>query len=269
MKALQQRTVPVELLLEASAKAVYPDRLEYLRHDQTETLSAATVIWTVGNMTHPLIKTLSVAEEGRDRQGRLLVTPTLQLPQFPDVFAAGDCSSMEDNPQPPTAQVAYQQGSTIAYNLRAIAEGKPLKPANVSMRGTLMKLGLGESAANLVNRFEIKGKVGHLIRQGTYLELLPTPVHNFKATTQWLTDEIFDSYARLTMNQRIASVLKWSSGTAAAIAIASSGLFAWRLAAPNQFNQALESTGIPALVDRLLLGQESSPDLLEELEKSN
>lgn len=61
----------------------------------------------------------------------------------------------------------------------------------MSLRGTLLKLGLGESAADLLDRFEVKGKVGHLIRQATYLELLPTPVHNFKATTEWLVDEVF------------------------------------------------------------------------------
>ncbi len=33
---------------------------------------------------------------------------------------------------------------------------------------------------------------GHFIRQGTYLELLPTPLHDFKATTEWLKDELFE-----------------------------------------------------------------------------
>lgn len=54
-----------------------------------------------------------------------------------------------------------------------------------------MKLGLEESVAEIFDRFEVKGKLGHLIRQGTYIELLPKPVHNFKVTTEWLTDEIF------------------------------------------------------------------------------
>ncbi|MBA3923056.1 MAG: hypothetical protein H0X31_15725 [Nostocaceae cyanobacterium] len=61
----------------------------------------------------------------------------------------------------------------------------------MKLSGTLLKLGLGESAAQIFNRFEIKGKLGHTIRQATYLELLPTPVHNLKATAEWLVDDIF------------------------------------------------------------------------------
>jgi len=33
-----------------------------------------------------------------------------------------------------------------------------------------------------------------LIRQGTYLELLPTPIHNSKVTAKWLNEEIFHRY---------------------------------------------------------------------------
>ena len=55
----------------------------------------------------------------------------------------------------------------------------------------MLKLGLKDRVVNLFNRFEVTGKLGHPIRQGMYLELLPTPVHNLKATTEWFIDEIF------------------------------------------------------------------------------
>ena len=73
-----------------------------------------------------------------------------------------------------------------------LADLLPIWYANVSLRGTLLKLGLGESVANLFDRYQVKGKLGHAIRETTYLTLLPTPVHNFKATTGWLIDEIFE-----------------------------------------------------------------------------
>lgn len=189
--ALQTRTVPVELLLGAKVKAIRPAQVEFMRHDQSETLQAATVVWTAGTATHPLIQALPIAEAHRARRGHLHTTPTLQIPDFPEVFAGGDCAADPQNPLPPTAQVAYQEGRAIAHNLKALSQGHSPSPAQVSLRGTLLKLGLGESAADLLDRFEVKGKVGHLIRQATYLELLPTPVHNFKATTEWLVDEVF------------------------------------------------------------------------------
>lgn len=192
--ALQNRTVPVELLLEAQVSAVQADRLEFQRHNQIEELAAATIVWTAGTATHPLIKALPIAEANRDKRDRLQVTPTLQLPDFPEVFAGGDCTAYMPNPLPATAQVAYQQGAVIAHNLKALATAGSLTPAHVRSRGTLLKLGLEESAAEIFDRFEVKGKLGHLIRQATYLELLPTPIHNFKATTEWLTDEVFHRF---------------------------------------------------------------------------
>ncbi|MEM8676135.1 MAG: hypothetical protein AAGF83_20040 [Cyanobacteria bacterium P01_G01_bin.67] len=93
---------------------------------------------------------------------------------------------------PQTAQVAYQEGKAIRLSAIALDKGKELSAAEVSLRGTLLKLGLGESVANLFDRYQIKGRLGHTIRETTYLTLLPTPVHNFKATTSWLIDEIFE-----------------------------------------------------------------------------
>lgn len=196
-KALDQRSVSVDILLEADITAVHPQKVEFQRQNQTETLPAATIIWTTGTATHPLIQALPISQENRDKQGRLKVTPTLQLPEFPEVFAGGDCTVDTSNPLPATAQVAYQQAAMIARNLKAISEGKSLSPASVHLRGTMMKLGLDESVAEIFDRFEVKGKAGHLIRQGVYLEMLPTPVRNFKATTEWLTDEIFQKFVNV------------------------------------------------------------------------
>lgn len=183
--------MPVEFLLEAEVSVVDANKVEFKRHNQTEVLLAGTIVWTTGTATHLLIAALPIASEHRDKQGRLQVTPTLQLPDFAEVFAGGDCTVDKDNPLPSTAQVAYQQAAAIARNLKLISEGGLLTPSHVRLRGTLVKLGLEESVAEIFDRFEVKGKLGHLIRQAAYLELLPTPVRNFKATTEWLTDELF------------------------------------------------------------------------------
>jgi len=184
----------VELLVGAGATAVHPDSVEYKRDDKTNTLAASTTIWTAGTAVHPLIKELPISKEHRDHRDRLVVTPTMQLMDFPEVFAGGDCVTVKDNPLPATAQVAYQEGRTIAHNLKALTLGEQLKPVSVSLRGTLLKLGLNEAVANLYDRFQITGELGHLIRQGTYLELLPTPIHNLKSTAEWVDEEIFNRY---------------------------------------------------------------------------
>ncbi|MEH2247799.1 NAD(P)/FAD-dependent oxidoreductase [Nostoc sp.] len=193
-KELQKRTLQIEMLTGAEATAIRPNAVEFKRNQQIETLATHTTVWTAGTSTHPLIKDLAIPKEHRDHQGRLLVTPTMQLLDFPEVFAGGDCTAVQDNLQPPTAQVAHQQGANIASNLKALALGEELKPAKINIRGTLLKLGLKDAAANLFNVFEVAGEPAHLIRQATYLTLLPTPIHDFKATTEWVDEKIFHQH---------------------------------------------------------------------------
>ncbi|MFN6465612.1 MAG: NAD(P)/FAD-dependent oxidoreductase [Nostoc sp. DedVER02] len=190
-RELQKRTIPIEILMGAEATAVHPNTIEYKSNNQVNILPTHTTIWTAGTSIHPLIQDLPIPKEHRDHHNRPLVTPTMQLLDFPEVFAGGDCAAVQDSSLPPTAQVAYQQGANIAHNLKAIALGEELKPVKVNIRGTLLKLGLNDAAANLFNVFEVAGEPGHLIRQGTYLTLLPTPIHDFKATTEWVDEEIF------------------------------------------------------------------------------
>ncbi len=193
-RELKKRAVPIDMITEAEATAVRVNSVEYKRNGQTETLATHTTIWAAGTSTHPLIKDLAIPQEHRDHHGRPLVTSTMQLLDFPEVFAGGDCAALQDNSLPPTAQVAYQQGANIAQNLKAIALGEEPKPAKVNIRGTLLKLGINDAAANLFNLFEVAGEPAHLIRQGTYLTLLPTPIHDFKATTEWVDEEIFHQH---------------------------------------------------------------------------
>ena len=191
-QALGKRRMPVTLQLNTSVKAVEAGRLVCQQGDESKTMDAGTIVWTAGSATHPLIQQLPIGGEERDRRGRLFVKPTLQLPSDPNVFAGGDCATTLDNPMPASAQVAYQQGKTIAHNLMALANEKPLEVADPNLRGTLLKLGIEESAVELFDKFEIKGHIGHLIREGTYLSLLPTPAHNLKIGTEWVTEEIFE-----------------------------------------------------------------------------
>ncbi|BCL39550.1 NAD(P)/FAD-dependent oxidoreductase [Nostoc sp. MS1] len=193
-KELQKRTIPIEILTGAEATAVRPHAIEYKSNDEIKTLATHTTIWTAGTSNHPLIQELPIPQEHRDHHGRPLVTPTMQLLDFPEVFVGGDCAAVQNNSLPATAQVAYQQGATIGRNLKALALGEPLKPVKVNIRGTLLKLGLNDAAANLFNVFEVAGEPAHLIRQGTYLTLLPSPIHDFKATTEWLDEELFHQH---------------------------------------------------------------------------
>ena len=200
LHALRSRVVPVELILGVGVKAVDADHLEYqpAGSPEVQTLLTQTTIWTAGTAVNPLIQSLAsqIPADHLDKHGLPLVTPTLQLLDFPNVFAAGDCANVQSEPQPALAQVAYQQGASVAHNLIALAKGAFPRPAQVNLRGTLMKLGMGNGMANLFGKVQITGQPADLIRSVTYLELLPTPLHDFKATTDWLQEETFHRYHR-------------------------------------------------------------------------
>jgi demethylphylloquinone reductase len=249
--ALAERTVPVELLLNTAVAAIQPDGIAYSQQGNPNFLAAATIAWTAGTASHPILKHLPVAPHQRNSRGQLHVLPTLQLPDFPNVFVAGDCSYINDAPQPATAQVAYQQGKAIAHNLQAIATGRPLMSAPVVLRGTLMKLGVGDGVANLFNRLEVKGELGHLIRQATYLELLPAPGHNFKATTEWFADSLLQRHQPRSLNPHRSQRTPLLAGMTAAVASMLLALpLVWRAAQPQQFQKTFSWTGVPTLLDQ-------------------
>ncbi len=193
LKALKSRAVPVELRLGVGVKSVSADELFYQAKGETSTerLKTATTIWTAGTATNPLIESLPLPDSARDRHHRPLVSPTLQLPDFPNVFVAGDCAAVQPDPQPAVAQIAYQQGAGIAHNLIALSEGQSPQPVQASMRGTLMKLGIRRGVANIFNKAQITGEAGDIIRKGIYIEMLPTPIRDLRVTAEWLSDEVF------------------------------------------------------------------------------
>jgi NADH dehydrogenase len=246
IKAMEERIVPTELMLGTSVTAVHPTTVEFTHNEEPSQLQAGTIVWACGTKVHPLIKSLPIPDAQRTSRGHLLVKPTLQLLEHPEVFAAGDCAviNTEDpgaKPLPPTAQVAYQQGAAIAKALKAKAQNQEhLQPCKVSLRGTLMKLGLGTGVANLFDRYEIVGALGQKIRQLTYLELLPTAAHNFRTTLDWVKDEIFQthtseyheiSYTAGYTAEELATLAAAVTMSSAAVSIAEVGAVSDRLEA--------------------------------------
>jgi NADH dehydrogenase len=262
--ALQSRALPVELILDAAVTGISANGVEYRKQGRMNFLAAGAIAWTAGTEPPDLIKDLPISPEHKDKRGRLQVTSTLQLLDFPEVFVGGDCAFIADNPQPATAQAAYQQGTAIADNLKALARGGMPVRAKIAMRGTLMKLGLGEGVANIFDRIEVKGKAGHLIREATYLELLPTPGRNLKVTTEWVTDEIFHRHQphfavpedeleieiEVDLDERERGGV-WTGVMAIAAGLILTLPLTLRAANPQQFYQNLGWTGLPVLLDRL------------------
>ncbi|BBB91875.1 MAG TPA: NAD(P)/FAD-dependent oxidoreductase [Methylomusa anaerophila] len=111
-----------------------------------QTISAHTLIWAAGIQAASLAGKLGVRQA---RLGRIVVDPTLQVPDHPEVFVVGDVAYLEDNgqPLPMIAPVATQQAKTAVANIRRLLAGKP--PENFTYRnpGVLATIGRNSAVA--------------------------------------------------------------------------------------------------------------------------
>jgi demethylphylloquinone reductase len=70
-KSLRDRTVAVELLLDAAVREIKLQGIEYSQNGATKFLPARIVVWTGGTEPNSLLKELAVSPEHRNQKGQL------------------------------------------------------------------------------------------------------------------------------------------------------------------------------------------------------
>src|SRR5262249_33498577 len=105
-----------------------------------ERIPVGMALWAAGVTGHPALA--HVAAE-RDRLGRLLTRPTMQLKEHPDVYGAGDAVTIENNAGAsiPIIPAALAQARLVAENIVAELEGRPLSTIQFAPQGMLVSLG--------------------------------------------------------------------------------------------------------------------------------
>lgn len=107
----------VELYENNQAKAVTADAIEL---ESGLRVPADAVLVTTGAVAPAWFRETGLA---LDKDGFLLVGPTLQLLNDPDVFGAGDCVSLAETPREKAGVFAVRAGPPLARNLRYLARG--------------------------------------------------------------------------------------------------------------------------------------------------
>src|SRR6266436_9974200 len=113
-------------------------------------IQSRTLVWTAGTVPSPIIAALPCARE----RGRLLVNQFLQVPDWPNVWALGDCAFVPDlgaagKSHPPTAQHAMREGKLVARNIAAKLSGRPLQPFSFKTIGLLASIGRRTGVARI------------------------------------------------------------------------------------------------------------------------
>ncbi len=138
-KALQALTKKkVQIKLNSGVTSIEKD---HIRLSSGETLPVNNVIWTAGVKANPPKINQEIAT---DSSRRLKVNQHLQIKDHPHIFALGDVASYEHQsgkPLPMLAQVAVQQAKTVADNIAASIQQKPLKSFKYHSKGELVSIG--------------------------------------------------------------------------------------------------------------------------------
>jgi len=128
----------------------------------SEVIPAYTLIWTAGVSAANLAGGLGLRQ---GRQGRIIVKPTLQVPDHPQVFAIGDVAYLEDSqgqPFPMMATVALQQATIAAKNIPRHMKGEPLHNFIYDDLGSLATIGRSSAIAQ-IGHFEFSGYLAWLM----------------------------------------------------------------------------------------------------------
>jgi len=128
-----------------------------------EEIKAATVVWTGGVRGNRLVE-----EAGFENiRGRVPVDVYLRTKEKENVYVVGDCSIIfneNGKPYPPTAQIAVQQGETVARNLVAVIRGEKQEPFEPRIQGTIASLGKRD-AIGVVGKYKLKGKAAAFMKK--------------------------------------------------------------------------------------------------------
>ncbi|MBN8655387.1 MAG: NAD(P)/FAD-dependent oxidoreductase [Anaerolineae bacterium] len=112
-------------------------------------IETQTLIWTAGAKAAEIIDALPAEKGG---MGRVRITPTLSLPQFPEAFVIGDAAFLANGngqPLPMLSTVAIQQGQAAAKNIKLMMEGKEPKAFHYKDPGLLATVGRNAAVARI------------------------------------------------------------------------------------------------------------------------
>jgi NADH dehydrogenase len=185
-KKLNQRGVEIRL----NAKVTGYDGQE-VTLDNGDKIATRMLIWTAGTTPAPALSGLPCAMQ----HGRVVADECFRVPNWPGVWALGDCALVPDplNPgkfYPPTAQHAIRQAAVLADNIVAALRGQPPRPFKFKMLGMLAAIGRRAGVAEILG-MKFSGFIAWWLWRGIYLSKLPGFQKKVRVAIDWALDFIF------------------------------------------------------------------------------
>jgi NADH dehydrogenase len=163
---------------------------EGVRLEDGTLIAAKTIVWTAGTSPNPLLAALPCA----NGNGRVSTNEYLEVPDFPGLWAVGDCAMIPDpktgKAYPPTAQHALRQGRVLANNLAATVRGGRKKAFVFSTIGLLATIGRRTGVARILG-VNFSGFVAWWLWRTIYLAKLPRAEKKLRVALDWTLDILF------------------------------------------------------------------------------
>jgi len=187
----------VEIRLQTRLAAVTADEAHL---SDGSVLPTKTVIATIGATPNPVLLALPCQHE----RGRLVVNAALEVPEYPGVWALGDCAHILDHktgqPCPPTAQYAVREGTRVARNIVAAIEGTAPRPFAFSDWGMMSALG-HRAAVGQVLGIRVSGWPAWVLWRAVYWSKLPGVTRKVRIALDWLCRVLLPrDYAQLNVS---------------------------------------------------------------------
>lgn len=181
-KLLQRRGVEIRLETKVAGATAESALLK-----NGERIPTKTLVSTVPSAPHPLVAALPCKKE----RGRIVVNEYLEVPDYPGVWAVGDCAVALDyktgQPCPPTAQYATRQAKSLARNIVASLRNEAKQRFAFRALGKLASLGHRSAVAEVFG-WKLSGFLAWLLWRTIYLMKMPGFDRKLRVATDWSLD---------------------------------------------------------------------------------
>lgn len=149
-----------------------------------EKIDYGLLVWATGNTSTQLVRKAGFKQT---KQGKIITDYYLRVKDYDNIFAIGDCSEIENNPLPATAQVAQQQGLFLAKFLNGKNKNKKFSYKNLGM---LAYIGSEKALADLP-QYKGSGFTAFLLWRSAYLTKLVSFKNKILVLFDWVKTFLF------------------------------------------------------------------------------
>ncbi len=150
---------------------------EGFRLTEGQLVEGGVFVWAGGLKAPGLV---ADSELPTGHNGRVKVDRYLRVLDHPEIYAAGDLASVTDprtgHALPPLAQVALEEGETVARNLDAELEDKPLEAFTFRDKGFVVSVGTRRGVADIAG-ITTGGRLAHGLKDAIEWEYRQSVKH--------------------------------------------------------------------------------------------